>query len=68
MIPGTLPIRRTCERVRISSRKKGRNRAGTMRENRRRSPAGKSNARDSTMVNPEDEDPIDPQSPKLPPA
>ena len=31
-------------------------------------PAGKSNARDSTMVNPNDENPIDPKSPKLPPA
>jgi hypothetical protein len=31
-------------------------------------PAGSSTARDSTMVNPEAEDPIDPSSPKLPPA
>ncbi|MBA3884922.1 MAG: hypothetical protein H0X67_04195 [Acidobacteria bacterium] len=31
-------------------------------------PAGTSEARDSTRINPEAEDPIDPQSPKLPPA
>ena len=31
-------------------------------------PAGSSTARDSTRVNPEDEDPVDPSSPKLPPA
>jgi hypothetical protein len=31
-------------------------------------PAGKSDARDSTMVNPESEEPTDPRSPKLPPA
>ena len=31
-------------------------------------PAGSSTARDATRVNPESEDPIDPSSPKLPPA
>lgn len=31
-------------------------------------PAGSSTARDSTMVNPDAEDPIDPDSPKMPPA
>ena len=31
-------------------------------------PAGSSTGRDSTMVNPEAEDPIDPKSPKSPPA
>jgi hypothetical protein len=31
-------------------------------------PAGRSEARDATLVNPEDEDPIDPKSPKMPPA
>jgi hypothetical protein len=31
-------------------------------------PAGSSTARDSTGINPEDENPIDPNSPKLPPA
>ncbi|HEY7912148.1 MAG TPA: hypothetical protein VIG62_09585 [Blastocatellia bacterium] len=31
-------------------------------------PAGGSTARDSTRVNPDDSNPIDPSSPKLPPA
>ena len=31
-------------------------------------PAGGSSARDSTSINPEDRDPIDPDSPKLPSA
>jgi hypothetical protein len=31
-------------------------------------PAGGSTARDSTRVNPEDSNPIDPDSPKMPPA
>jgi hypothetical protein len=31
-------------------------------------PAGSSTSRDATSVNPEAEDPIDPNSPKLPPA
>jgi hypothetical protein len=31
-------------------------------------PVGRSTARDSTSINPDAEDPIDPQSPKMPPA
>jgi hypothetical protein len=31
-------------------------------------PAGGSTARDSTRINPDDENPIDPDSPKMPPA
>lgn len=31
-------------------------------------PAGTSTARDSTSINPENEDPIDPDSPNMPPA
>lgn len=31
-------------------------------------PAGGSTARDSTSINPEDEGPVDPNSPNLPPA
>ena len=31
-------------------------------------PAGGSTARDATGINPDDRDPIDPNSPKLPPA
>ncbi|HKP86064.1 MAG TPA: hypothetical protein VJZ26_08210 [Blastocatellia bacterium] len=31
-------------------------------------PAGGSTARDSTRINPDDEGPIDPESPNLPPA
>jgi hypothetical protein len=31
-------------------------------------PAGTSTARDSTSINPENEDPIDPNSPNMPPA
>lgn len=31
-------------------------------------PAGGSTARDSTSINPEDEEPIDPQMPDMPPA
>jgi hypothetical protein len=31
-------------------------------------PAGGSTARDATSINPDDRDPIDPNSPKMPPA
>jgi hypothetical protein len=31
-------------------------------------PAGGSTARDATSINADDEDPVDPQSPKMPPA
>lgn len=43
----------------------GRDDSGKMGADR---PAGTSDARDSTAINPEAENPIDPQSPKLPPA
>lgn len=43
----------------------GREDAGTTHADR---PAGTSTARDSTSINPEDENPIDPESPNLPPA
>ena len=57
--------RRGEEMANDEGREPGRHDAGTTGANR---PAGKSDARDSTAVNPEDEDPIDPASPKLPPA
>lgn len=43
----------------------GREDAGTSHADR---PAGTSMARDSTSINPDDRDPIDPESPNMPPA
>ena len=43
----------------------GRDDAGTTHADR---PAGTSTARDSTSINPENMDPIDPNSPNMPPA
>jgi hypothetical protein len=61
----TPSTRRAEEIANDDGREPGRRGTGTTGANR---PAGTSDARDSTAVNPDDEDPIDPASPKLPPA
>ncbi len=53
------------EKSTIEGKESGRHDAGTTHADR---PAGTSTARDSTSINPDDMDPIDPNSPKMPPA
>ncbi|HEV7904071.1 MAG TPA: hypothetical protein VGO96_09535 [Pyrinomonadaceae bacterium] len=53
------------EKSSYEGKEAGRDDAGTTHADR---PAGTSTARDSTSINPENMDPIDPNSPKLPPA
>ncbi len=60
--PGT---RKGEERREQDGKEAGRDDTGTTGAGR---PAGTSTARDATRINPESEDPIDPSSPKLPPA
>jgi hypothetical protein len=56
-------VRRGEEMVKEEGKEPGRHETGTTGAGR---PAGESTARDSTRVDPQD--PIDPESPKLPPA
>jgi hypothetical protein len=58
-------VRKGEEIVRDEGKEPGRRNTGTTGAGR---PAGTSDARDSTIVNPDDENPIDPRSPKIPPA
>ena len=60
--PGT---RRGEEILSDEGKEPGRRDTGTTGAGR---PTGKSDARDSTSVNPEDSDPVHPDSPKMPPA
>ncbi len=60
--PGT---RKGEEVVGDEGRESGRQEKGASGADR---PAGTRTARDSTSINPEDVDPIDPRSPKIPPA
>lgn len=53
------------EKSSYEGKEAGRDDAGTTHADR---PSGTSTARDSTSINPENRDPIDPNSPKLPPA
>jgi hypothetical protein len=53
------------EKSSYEGKEAGRHDAGVTGADR---PAGTSTARDSTSINPENEDPIDPNSPVLPPA
>jgi hypothetical protein len=58
-------VRRGENIVEDEGKEPGRHDAGSHKANR---PKGKSSARNSTGINPEKEEPIDPKSPKLPPA
>ena len=53
------------EKGSMEGKEAGRHDQGETHANR---PAGGSTQRDSTSINPEDRDPIDPNSPNLPPA
>jgi len=53
------------EKSSTEGKESGRHEAGTTHADR---PAGTSTARDSTSINPENMDPIDPNSPNMPPA
>ena len=53
------------EKSSTEGKEAGRHDAGTSHADR---PAGTSTARDSTSINPDAMDPIDPNSPKMPPA
>ncbi len=61
----TPTVRKGEEAVKHDGKEPGRHDSGTTGAGR---PAGTSDARDSTMVNPAAEEPIDKQSPKMPPA
>jgi hypothetical protein len=61
----TPDTRRGEEISRDDGQEAGRRRTGETGAGR---PAGTSDARDSTRINPEDEDPVDPKSRKMPPA
>ena len=53
------------EKSSMGGKEPGRHDAGETGADR---PAGTSTARDATSINPENEDPIDPDSPNMPPA
>lgn len=53
------------EKSSYEGKEAGRHETGTTHADR---PAGTSTARDSTSINPDNEDPIDPNSPNMPPA
>ena len=53
------------EKSTYEGKESGRHDAGTTHADR---PAGTSTARDSTGINPDDKEPIDPQMPNMPPA
>jgi hypothetical protein len=53
------------EKSSMEGKESGRHELGETHAER---PAGTSTARDSTSINPENEDPIDPNSPNMPPA
>jgi hypothetical protein len=58
-------VRRGEELIEDEGKEAGRHDAGHNKAGR---PKGKSSSRNSTSINPDKEDPIDPKSPKLPPA
>lgn len=60
--PGTLKGE---EQIDAQGKEAGRHDTGETGADR---PAGTSTARDSTSINPQDEEPIDPASPTMPPA